>query len=127
MVGSFVTPAEGIRTGLAEVGTAPMSQLPAVCQSVLAAPVQFAVIVGARQGENAGGLFVALVAVAVTRSLAVRVTAKVELIVALPVESVETLAEPSRVRPSPLPEESHAGLEQSSTREVVLGVESSTP
>src|ERR1043166_529308 len=127
MVGSFVTPAEGMTTRCAAVGTAFVSQLPAVCQSVLTAPVQFAVTVGARQGENSEVSPPALVAVAVTRSLVLRATAKVALIVALPLAACVPPAEPRRVCPSPLPEASQAGLEKNSTRNVLLAAESSVP
>ncbi len=46
---------------------------------------------------------------------------------ALPAPSVVTLAEPRKVRPSPLPAASHAGLEKNSMSKVVLAVELSVP
>jgi hypothetical protein len=45
IVGSFVTPAAGMLTSFVDPGTAPVTQLPAVVQLVLAAPFHVAVFV----------------------------------------------------------------------------------
>ena len=71
--------------------------------------------------ENSDVLLFGSVAVAVITSPDCTVTGKVTLIVALQLASVSMSAEPMKVSPSPLPNESHSALSKNSTRKVVLG------
>ncbi len=82
----------------------------------------------ARHAENSEVSPVAVfVAVAVMTWPTVVATANGVPKDALPAPSVGTFAEPRKTCPSPLPEESQAGLEKNSTRKVALAVESSVP
>src|SRR5438067_718480 len=113
---------------LKAVGTVFESQLAALCQSVLTAPVQFSVESAVTQAENSDVSFVVeLVAVAVTEWPSATSDGKFALIEALPTPSVVTFAEAKKRCPSPLPEASHASLSKNSTRKVVFAVELSVP
>ena len=94
-------------------------KLPAPLSLVFVTVNVVAPVATATHGENSEVLFAGSVAVAVTNSPGTVAVKSVVLIVALPPASVLTVVEPKKVRPSPLPDVSHAALLKEFQPEVV--------
>src|ERR1044072_342408 len=95
IIGSLVTPAEGITALSAAVGTEFVSQLAPLCQLVSALPSQLkTVAVTVWQGENSEVLGASPVAVAVTTQPTLTDCASVVLKVPLPSPSRLTFVKP---------------------------------